>query len=128
VSAFGFLMFLVTMALGTLCAIAFCMFVYIATFYTISPLGVRLVAVSLTEFLTGAIIPLPFLPDGLRKVIGLTPFASMQNLPLRIYSGNIAGNELLAGLLLQIFWVAALMLIGKLWLKRALTKVVIQGG
>jgi ABC-2 type transport system permease protein len=79
VDLFGFLMFILTMILAFFCVVAFCMLIYITTFYTLSPFGIRIVALSLTEFLTGAVIPLPFLPDGVRKVVELTPFASMQN-------------------------------------------------
>lgn len=124
----SFVMFLFTMIMSFLVVVAFSMLIYISVFYTLSPLGVRIVAVSLTDFLSGAIIPLPFMPDGFRRVVELTPFASMENLPFRIYSGNIAGPEMLRGILLQVFWLAALILIGRLWIRHAMQKVVIQGG
>ncbi len=127
-SILSFILFLITLTLGFLTVIAFCMLIYIATFYTLSPQGVRIVALSLTEFLTGAIIPLPFLPDGIRQIIELTPFATMQNLPLRIYSGNIAGKDMLVGASIQIFWLVALLAIGKGWMKKALKRIVVQGG
>lgn len=128
VSAFGFFMFVITMLLALFVVIAFSMLVYISTFYTLSPLGIRIIALSLTEFLTGDIIPLPFLPKKLQKFIELTPFASMQNLPFRIYNGNIAGKEMIMNVLLQIFWLVILLVVGKFWMKRALEKVVVQGG
>jgi len=128
INIFSFIMFFITMLLGLFVVVAFCMLIYITTFYTMSPLGIRIVTLSLMEFLTGGIIPLPFLPDGLQRFIELTPFASMQNLPFRIYSGNIAGKEMLLNVLLQIFWLVVLLVIGKLWMKRALNKIVIQGG
>ena len=123
-----FSVFLITMLLALFTVVAFCMLIYIATFYMLSPLGIRTAALSLTEFLSGAIIPLPFLPDNVRKIVEFTPFASMQNLPLRIYSGNIAGSEMLWSISLQVFWLTMLVLIGKLWIKKALKKVVVQGG
>lgn len=104
------------------------MLVYIATFYTVNPSGVRIVAVSLAEFLSGGIIPLPFLPDGVRKVLELTPFASMQNLPLLIYGGSVSGAALLRGVALQVCWLLALVLLGRTWMSRAIKKVVVQGG
>lgn len=128
ISAFNFLIFLFSMGLGFFVVVAFCMLIYILTFFTLSPMGVRIVAISLVEFLSGAIIPLPFLPDNIRYIAELLPFASMQNVPLRIYSGNISGNELIIGICLQVFWLAALILIGKLIMQKALKKVVVQGG
>lgn len=124
----AFALFLITSVLALFTVVSFCMLVYISTFYTMSPIGIRVVASSLMEFLSGAIIPLPFLPDGIRRIVDLTPFASMQNLPLRIYSGNIAGAEMVRGILLQIFWLLTMLLIGRLWMKKTLKKVVIQGG
>ena len=125
---FTFLLFLVSTLLGLLVVVAFCMLVYITAFYTISPAGVRIIAVSTIEFFSGSVIPLPFLPDNIRSIFELLPFASMQNVPLRIYSGNINGNQLLFSIALQAFWTIALIVIGKLWMKKALTRVVVQGG
>lgn len=122
------LWFLLSMALGLLTVVAFCQLLYIAAFYTLSPLGVRVAALSLTEFLSGALVPLPFLPKSWRRVLELTPFASMQNLPFRVYSGHIAGGALVRGIGLQIFWLATLLLFGRWWMRRALRRAVIQGG
>lgn len=122
------LWFFLSLLLGFLVVIAFCMLIYITCFYTVSALGVRLVAAALAEFLTGAIIPLPFFPEKIGKVVNYLPFASMQNLPLRIYGGDIYGKELYQGILLQLFWCIALILFGKWMLPRALHKVTVQGG
>lgn len=116
---------------GALClgvVVAFSMLIYISTFYTLSPLGVRIICAMLADFLAGSILPLPFFPAPFRAVAELLPFAAMQNMPLRIYSGHIAGIEALKGIGLQVFWLAALVLLGRRWLKSALGKVVVQGG
>lgn len=123
-----FLMFILAMTLGLFTVVSFSMLIYIATFFTLSSQGVRMVALSLTELLSGSLIPLPFFPDSIRKILDWTPFASMQNLPFRIYSGNIAGIEIAQGIGLQIFWVLTLILFGKLWMDYALQKVIVQGG
>lgn len=120
--------FIITAFLGLLVVVAFCMLVYITTFFTFSPVGVRMIAVSLVEFFAGSVIPLPFLPNGIRQVFELLPFASMQNVPLRIYSGNITGTEIYGRALLQLFWVVALIWIGKRLTVIALRRVVVQGG
>ncbi len=120
--------FLVTTMLGFLVVVAFGMLVYIATFYTVSPVGIRLVSISLVEFFAGAVLPLPFLPDGIRQAVELLPFASMQNVPLRVYSGDIAGKEILFRAGLQLFWVIVLICLGKVLTRAALRRVVVQGG
>ena len=104
------------------------MLIYISTFYTLNPMGVRVVATSMTELLAGGLIPLPFMPDGLRMALELTPFAGMQNLPLRAYSGELAGAALLRAAGLQVFWLAALVALGVSLMRAALRRVVVQGG
>lgn len=119
---------LIGMILALLVAVSVCMLVYIITFFTITPDGVRMVAVSAVDLLSGAVIPLPFFPDFLRNILELMPFASMQNVPYRIYSGDIAGMEMLRALGLQLFWVTALIAAGKLLMYFAGQKVIVQGG
>lgn len=123
-----FLLFILTLLLGTGVTVSFCMLIYMGAFFTISPMGIRMVAVSGVEFLSGAVIPLPFFPDGIRHILELLPFASMQNVPLRIYSGDLVGNAMWRAVFLQIFWLAALTLLGELLNMLAMKQVTIQGG
>lgn len=124
----AFLAFLITSIMGFLVVTAFCMLVYITTFFTYSPIGVRMVAVSATELLSGAIIPLPFFPDKLRRFVELLPFASMQNVPLRAYSGNLSGTELLMKAGIQLLWTVFLIWIGRRIVALAGRRIVVQGG
>ena len=128
VSLAAFVLFLISMCLSLLVVVAFSMLLYISAFYTISPLGIKLFSVSLIEFCSGSVLPLPFLPTPLRRLFELLPFASMQNVPFRIYSGDIGGWEGSYRIVLQAFWFVALYVTGKLLMKNALRKVVCQGG
>ncbi|MCL2593794.1 MAG: ABC-2 family transporter protein [Defluviitaleaceae bacterium] len=121
-------LFLVSTALALSVVAAFAMLVYISMFYTLSAMGTRMVAAILSDFLAGAIIPLPFFPENIRRVVEFLPFASMQNMPLRIYSGNVSGSDAIRGIALQLFWLITLVFIGKISIKRALRKVIVQGG
>ena len=91
-------------------------------------MGVRIVVTVLSDFLMGQLIPLQFFPEAFRKVVELTPFAAMQNLPLQIYCGTVAGSALTQALALQGFWLIALVGCGVLWMRRSLRRVVVQGG
>lgn len=124
----AFLLFLGSAVLSFALVVSFCMLVYIATIYTMSPLGIRVAALAATELLTGSIIPLPFFPDKVLAIVRLTPFAAMQDLPFRIYSGHAAGSEVWPALALQAFWLVLLFLLGRAWLAKGLRKVAIQGG
>jgi len=121
-------LFFVSLILGFLVLIAFSMLIYISAFYTLSPKGIRILAASVLDFLTGGVIPIPFFPLWLQPVMYALPFASMQNTPFLIYVGNLSPVEALGRIGLQVFWLALLVAAGKLTMGRALKKVVVQGG
>lgn len=121
-------LFLLSATLALAVVVAFSLLVYTSLFYTISPMGIRLTVSALGDFLSGAVIPLPFFPEPFRSVAELLPFASMLNVPLRIYSGSIAGNEALRSIGLQVFWLVTLVMFGVLLLNKSLKKVIVQGG
>lgn len=124
----AFFWFVVTMLLALGAVVALTMVVYMSAFFTSSPQGVRMIFVSLADLCTGAVIPLPFLPDGLRRLFEIQPFASVQNVPLRVYSGNLCGAAMLRAVCLQVFWVIVLIWLGKRLEQRGLKKVVLAGG
>lgn len=121
-------LFLLSVTLGFIVLISFSMLIYISAFYTLSSAGIRILATSVIEFFAGAVIPLPFFPEALQPVMYALPFASMQNTPFMIYVGHSTGAEAVKSIVLQIIWAAALIAAGRLLMKRALKKVVVQGG
>ena len=122
------LLFILSAFLGFLVVVSYCMLVYIFTFYTISPMGVRIALVMTADFLSGGLVPLPFLPEWFTKYLYLTPFAAMQNVPFRIYSGQIPINQSFTAIGLQVFWAISLIFIGKRVMSKALIRVTVQGG
>lgn len=122
------LLFPVSMALGFLVLIAFSMLIYISVFYTLSPMGIRILATSTMEFFCGAVIPIPFFPKWLQSILNVLPFASMQNTPFLIYTGQLPVSEALSRMGLQLLWLLVLVAAGRLWMAKALHKVVVQGG
>lgn len=123
---FGLFLLSAVLALGVTVAVA--MLMHMTMFFTLSHRGIRVVTTAVTSFLSGGVIPLAFFPEPVRRVAELLPFAAMQNMPLRIYTGNFSGAEALSGVALQLFWLAALVVLGKLWMHTALRRVVVQGG
>ncbi|MEY8356040.1 ABC-2 family transporter protein [Lachnospiraceae bacterium 54-53] len=119
---------LLSMALGLLFVVAFGMIVYMSVFYTTSSQGIRLIVTSLSEFLSGAVIPLPFLPDSFRRLVIVLPFASAQNVPFRIFGGDLTGPGMYASLMGQVFWLILFLIIGRAMERNALKRIVIQGG
>lgn len=127
-SLFHFFLFLITLLLGLFVTVSFCMLIYILAFFTISPQGLRILFTSVVEFFTGAIIPLPFFPKKVQEIMELLPFAAMQNVSLRIYSGSMSDFEMRKSILLQIFWLIMLITIGKSLCRLAEKRITVQGG
>ena len=123
-----FALFLITLALGLAVTVSFNMLIYVLTFFTVSPQGLRIFFVSTVEFFSGAVIPLPFFPENIRAVMELLPFASMQNVALRVYSGSMSGGEMRKAVILQVFWLGAVSAAGKLLCRLAERRVTVQGG
>lgn len=125
---FQLVMFLLSSVFALGVTVSFTMLMYVSMFYTTSFRGVRVMLIAATAFFTGAVIPFPFFPTSVRTVLELLPFAAMQNIPLRIYSGNIAGTDAVNSIVLQVFWLILLIAAGKFFMCRALKKVIVQGG
>lgn len=123
-----FVLYLISLILGLGVTVAFCVLIYISSFFTISPGGLCMLFTSLAEFFSGAIIPLPFFPEKIRYVMELLPFASMQNVALRVYSGSMSDEEMIRAIALQVFWLVMLTVGGRILCNMAERRVTIQGG
>ncbi len=128
VNGVSFLLFLLTLFLALGITVTFCMIVYMLCFFTISPQGWRMVLTGAVDFLSGNIIPLPFFPKKYLFLVEMSPFAYMQNVPFRIYSGDLAGGEIYQCILKQIFWLVTLLFWGIILWKQAGKRIIIQGG
>lgn len=121
-------LFPVSMILGFLVLVAFSMLIYISAFFTLSPTGIKILATSVMEFFAGAVIPIPFFPEWLQPIMYALPFASMQNTPFLIYTGHLGVQKAVQSIGIQLFWFAVLLALGRVLMKQALNKVVVQGG
>lgn len=124
----SFLLFLTTLTLGLLLLVAISMLLYISVFITMSPVGSLLMFGVIGEFFAGLIIPIPLFPDWLQKIAYILPFRLTADLPFRVYSGHIPANEAIISIGVQIIWLLILIGFGKLALRGALRRVVVQGG
>ena len=125
-SILSFILFLISLLLGTLLLCGILMIIHTITFYTVNYKGIFSISFSIITLLSGFIIPVPLLPDIVKKVTYYMPFRLMSDLPFRIYSGNINTVVALKDISLQLIWVV--IIIGFSLMRRALKKVFIQGG
>lgn len=127
-SFISFMLFLITLILGLVLIVAISMIIYISTFYTMSGTGPMLIIGVFGEFFSGLIIPVPLMPDVLQKIVYVLPFRYTSDLPFRIYAGNIGPEEALISIGVQAAWIFIIVALGRLWMKKTLKKVIIQGG
>ena len=127
-SPLAFFLFLITLFMGLGVIVALNMLVYAISLYTVSADGLRILFCSLVEFFSGQVIPFPFFPERMQRILEWNPFASMGNVPFRIYSGNLSGQEMSKAIMIQAFWLVILIISGMLLCNRGEKKAIIQGG
>ncbi|HWR40341.1 MAG TPA: ABC transporter permease [Patescibacteria group bacterium] len=127
-SSEALLLFSFSLLLGVLVIVAISMFVYISVFITMSPAGSLFLISIIGDFFSGLILPIPLMPGWLQQIAYWLPFRLTADLPFRIYSGHIPVTEAWWGIGTQLCWLLLLTLGGKLALRRALERLVIQGG
>lgn len=80
------------------------------------------------DFFMGNVIPLPFFPEGFRKAAEWLPFTYMQNVPFRVYSGDLPVADLGPVVAKKVLWLVILVAAGLFTWKQVEKKIVVQGG
>lgn len=128
VSLEAFILFIISLFIGSLLIVSVVMIMYSITFYTLDNKGISSIICSISDLLSGIGIPVPLLPSIIVTLTYFLPFRLMSDAPFRIYSGNIGIIEARYTIMLQIIWLIILIILGKILIKRALKKICIQGG
>jgi len=126
--ALAFALFLVTLFLGAFLVVALSMLVYLSIFKTMSSSGSIGILGIIAEFFAGMTIPIPLMPVWLQNICMLLPFRYTADLPLRVYSGSVGVGDAVIGIAVQLAWLALLVPIGALIMKRITKLSVVHGG
>lgn len=127
-SMFSIILMIISVALGYLVLWMISFIVQTWCFWLFSVWGIVTIKNVFVNILSGTMLPIWFMPSILRKIISYTPFESIYFTPVRIYLGELAGKDIIYGMVVQIFWIAILYLIGNLFWKNGVRKLVVQGG
>lgn len=127
-SIINFILFCITLILGSLVLVAILMIILSISFFTCQDKGISDIIFIVSDVLAGAILPLPLLPKIIQNISEYLPFRLVGDLPFRIYSGNVDIIYALKSLILQIIWIFILVIIGRLIMRKALKNICIQGG
>lgn len=97
-------------------------------FWLVDIRGVLGTYAAVTTMLCGLLMPLAWFPGWLRTLAYATPFPSMVQAPVDVITGRAAGWSALETLAVQVFWAIAVLGLGRLLLRLATRRLVIQGG
>jgi ABC-2 type transport system permease protein len=97
-------------------------------FWTLETTGMVAIFRFANLFFAGGLVPLAFFPPPLRAVAEALPFQTQAFIPVSIYLGRLVGSDALRALATQGFWVVLLGGIAALVWRRAVGKIVVQGG
>lgn len=121
-------LFFISIAVSALLCTAIGMLCYILTFKTMSPLGSMTLFSVVSEFFSGSLIPIPYMPDAVQTIAYILPFRYTADLPFRLYNGTISVTDGAVQIIIALLWLAAILMIGAFWMKQVSKKLVVQGG
>jgi ABC-2 type transport system permease protein len=123
-----FLAFLVSVAIAVGLSFAWRYLLQLTAFWLLDIRGMNQLGLLTAHFLCGAYVPIVFFPSWLETASRALPFAWMLQVPVEVWLGEHRGVDLLLVYAAQAAWLAALVGIGRVVLRRAVRRVVVQGG
>jgi ABC-type uncharacterized transport system, permease component len=124
----AWLLFILSLLIAILCKFGVIYIFSMFCFYTTSHVGVSWARQAITNLLSGAVIPLTFLPPEIRAVINTLPFKYIVDIPANIFIGNYGTSSLITLLGVGLFWIVLLFMLGKLLYSLFIRKITINGG
>jgi ABC-2 type transport system permease protein len=121
-------LYLVSLLLAYLVTTMIGILVGLLAFWTLEIWGIHSIVNFVSQFFSGALVPLWFFPPVMRDIANWLPFQAQAFLPLSIFLGRIEGWAVAEALAVQLLWVAVLGAFVVLVWRRAMRRVVVQGG
>jgi ABC-2 type transport system permease protein len=98
------------------------------TFWTTGGMGLSWIRKGLTDFFSGAVIPLSFFPGWLQNISNVLPFRGIVFVPGTIFIEKMPESQIFISFAWDVAWIVALWYLAKLVWHFAMRKVTIQGG
>jgi ABC-2 type transport system permease protein len=122
------LLYVLSLVLGYIIGVLLSVLIGLAAFWTTEIGGFLMIYMFVNRFFGGALVPLWFFPPLLRRLAEALPFQAQTFIPLSLYSGQSAGVDAAGALVLQLGWVTLLAAVDWTVWRRAMRRVVVQGG
>lgn len=126
--AVNIVLFFISASLGMLLSVIFGIMVGYLAFFLKNLWGTNTLIGAIMMFMTGSLIPFALLPNGVRIVLQILPFASMNYTPIMLYLGKYSVSQIITNLSLQIIWVIIFYILSKVLWKQAIKHLSVQGG
>ena len=123
-----FILFVLSLLLGTFVVTALTVLYPIITLTTMNEKGIVNFLITFAEILSGIVIPIPFFPPLLKAISSVLPFQYISDLPFRLYVGNVSLQQGIYGIIVQFVWIILLIFLGVFLMKKNIRRVVVQGG
>jgi ABC-2 type transport system permease protein len=120
--------FIVALILSFNLVFAFSFLTSMLVFWTEIGWGIRAMRSNIQDVFSGVLFPLYLLPAGLASVFDFLPFQAMADGPIRIFTMDATGREMLNIFGLQVFWIIVIAVLGELAWRKAKKKMTVQGG
>lgn len=124
----NFLLYTVSLVLAYMISFYFNVSYGFMAFYLKNLWGADILKEVIINFLSGATIPLAFMPQLLSKILNFLPFASLSYTPVMIYMGMYSGAQIAMRMGLQVFWLCFMIVLSKLVWNHAVKRLCSQGG
>jgi ABC-2 type transport system permease protein len=121
-------LFAVSVAASVLIKFGIVFIASLVCFWTSNARGVAWARAAITGILSGAVVPLPLLPEPVRDVVLVLPFQGIVHTPALVYLGRLRGSEAIASIARQIGWAIALWFVGRALFGWAVRRITIHGG
>lgn len=122
------ILYLLSLVLAYLVTALIGLLIGLIAFWTLEFSGFMIMYRFVNAFLAGALVPLTFFPPWLRTLAELLPFQTQAFLPVSIYLGQAQGEAALRAIGVQAFWVVLLAGLAQVGWRRAMGRVIVQGG
>ena len=118
------LLFFVSLSFSLIIRMSYNFMFSLLGFVTTNMFGLWQVNKAIVQLTSGAVIPLVFFPEAVRKVFSVLPFASLISTPLNIFLGKFSAEEILRAFALQILWIVIITIAGNFIWKKVVKHIV----
>ncbi|WP_088547859.1 ABC transporter permease [Paenibacillus aquistagni] len=126
--SFTFALFIISLLASLLIKFCIVYIVGLVCFWISNSIGVAWMRAAVTNFLSGAMIPLSFFPAWLELIAKVFPFQGIVYTPASIYLERLNTTEAVQEIGLQFFWIIVLWFLAKGIWNWAVRQVTIYGG